>query len=193
MDVIGAAQLNRASKRGAEGQALVDDDRHDQPYKREPRECRKDETERKERERNECEGAGDPCDDESPTWRPRTLRDEDRGPDEGGRQQRPGDRDLEDDGVRAAQTDRNGVDDADRYAERERTPEVVGVEPDGLRNELTDRARLGRQRRRGRLRFPASCTGALLSACHRAETTLSGTRATWVPPLPPTDTLGRKV
>ena len=170
MHVVGAAQLDRASERGTEGRALVDDDRHDQPDEREPRERGKDETERKERERNECERAGDPCGTEGSGRRRRTLRDEDRGPDERDRQQRSGDRDLEDDSVRAAETDRNGVDDADRDAERERTPEVPRIKADGLRNELADRARLGRQRRRGRLRFPASFAGALLSACHRTRT-----------------------
>ena len=169
VDVVGAAQLDRASERGAEGRSLDDDHRDDQSDKREPRERGKNEPERKERKGNEGERPGDPRASEGPSGRRRTLGDEHRGPDERDRQQRSGDHDLEHDGVPAAETDRNGVYDADGDAERERTPEVPRVEADGLRNELTDRARLGRQRRRGRLRFPASFTGALLSACHCAR------------------------
>jgi len=154
--VVRPAELDRSSKRGTEGPALDDDDRHDQPDEREPRECGKDETESKERERNECERTGDPRADERPSgWR-RTLRDEDRGPDERNGQQGSGDHDLEGDGVRAAEADRDGVDNANRDAECKRTPEMPRVEADCLRNELSDRARLGRQRRRRRLRFPVS-------------------------------------
>ena len=170
MHVVGAAQLDRASEGGPEGRALDDEDRHDQPDEGEPRQRGKHEAECKERERHERERAGDPRADEGPTRRRRTLRDEDRSPDKRDRQQRSGDHDLEDHGVRAAETDRHGVDDGDRDAERERTPEVPRVEADALRNELSDGPRFGRQRGRGRLRFPASFTGALLSACHRART-----------------------
>jgi len=170
MHVVGAAELDRTAEGGTKTHTLDHDHRYDEPDEREPRERGKHEAERKERERNERERAGDPGVDEGPGRRWRTLGDQDRGPDERDRQQRSGDHDLEDDGVRAAQTDRNGVDDADRDAERERTPEVPCVEADGLRHELADRARLGRQRGRGGLRCPAWFTRALLSACHRART-----------------------
>ena len=184
MHVVGAAQLDRASKRVTEGRAFDDDDRHDQSDEREPGERGKHEAEGKEGKRNEGQRAGEPGSAECPAGRPWTLRDENRGCDERDRQERSRDYDLEDDGIRTAEADRHGVDDADRDAERERTPKVARVEADRLRNELAHSARLGRQGRRSRLSFAAAPAGTLLSACHQPEPTLSGTRATRVPTTP---------
>src|SRR5437868_8562102 len=168
MDVVRPREGDRATEGGADRRLLDHEHGHDEPDEGEPRERRQHEREGKHRERKEDERSDRPGDRQRPGRRARAVRGEQRGADVGQRQERAADDRRGGRRLRPAEADRRRVDDPDRDPERERAPEVAGIEPQGLGDELPDGAGLRRQRRRRRPRRPF---GAFLLARHAREPT----------------------
>ena len=182
MSEIRPPQLDRAAIRNP---ALERDHGHDQADEPEPGDRRQqaDDAQEAEQEdgRHQCQRSdrSRQCD---------TLARNPLAGDEAGREGIRQARDRAADHQRERQSEPRGrlgkpePDECRCNSERKRRPETLAVEPDRLGDDLTDRARLRRERRRRRL-----AVGALLLASHRREPIgfpLLGTRVTRVPTTP---------
>ena len=146
VDVVGARQLDRAPEGRAKAAPLEEDGRHGEPEEREPREPRKDERARQQRHRGEDEHPGRERAGERAA--PLLLRDEDAGGDVGDRHEHRPRRDEDEEPLEPVKRRERDDEDRGRHAERERGPEAPPVEANRLGDELSDRPRLGRKRRR---------------------------------------------
>ena len=153
VDVVGAAELDGAAERSPRRRVLDHHDRDDEPDEREPGDRQEREPGEEERGGQEGERAEHERTDPGAAGRPDVAGDR-RGPGVREREHRRGG-DEDRDPLRRRRADGERVGRGERDPERQRDPVAAAVEPDRLRDDLPDGARLGRQRRRQCLRAHA--------------------------------------
>jgi len=148
VDEVGARELQPSTERVDEAAPFDHRRRDGEPREREPRDRREDHEPKEQGDRQPDEDPHCEPDEEGAERRP-VLRDERTGADVRRRDERR--EQPEDDGLLVQRpSERDLVERRDAESEREDREETRAVEPDRLGDELSDGARLGRERRRQR-------------------------------------------